>query len=317
MTNIVQKSWQFVIFVEKNEYMEQPRVERVLRLMRLMSGNVYFTVDELADKLETSYRSIYRYIDTFKEVGFAVEKIRGNVYRLVKMPYPYKELSKLVYFSDEEARILCNLIEGLDSTHTLKAALYKKLAAIYDLSSINEFKGSKSNAACIQALGNAMDEHKQVILKNYASSNSGKIRDRVVEPFGFTNNHIDVWAYDVEKKDNRIFKIPRIEWVDILSADWQFEKEHHRKKVDAFRMVSDEQIPVKLELSLRAKNLLLEEFPLAEEGLRKEDGKWIYEGMVGKLEGIGRFCIGLAGDVKVVDTPVLEEYIREFVSKNF
>ena len=40
--------------------MEQPRVERVLRLMRLMSGNSYFTIDELAEKLETSYRSIYR-----------------------------------------------------------------------------------------------------------------------------------------------------------------------------------------------------------------------------------------------------------------
>ena len=59
--------------------MEQPRVERVFRLMRLMTGNVYFTVDELAEKLETSYRSIYRYIDTFKELGFVVEKIHGNV----------------------------------------------------------------------------------------------------------------------------------------------------------------------------------------------------------------------------------------------
>lgn len=32
--------------------------------MRLMSGNVYFTVDELAEKLDTSYRSIIRYIDS-------------------------------------------------------------------------------------------------------------------------------------------------------------------------------------------------------------------------------------------------------------
>ena len=84
--------------------------------MRLMSGNSYFTIDELAEKLETSYRSIYRYIDTFKEVGFAVEKIHGNVYRLVKMPSPFKDISKLVYFSDEEAKILCSLIENLDST---------------------------------------------------------------------------------------------------------------------------------------------------------------------------------------------------------
>ena len=36
--------------------MEQPRVERVFRLMRLMTGNVYFTVEELAEKLDTSYR---------------------------------------------------------------------------------------------------------------------------------------------------------------------------------------------------------------------------------------------------------------------
>jgi len=297
--------------------MEQPRVERVLRLMRLMSGNAYFTVEELAAKLDTSYRSIYRYIDTFKEVGFAVEKIHGNVYRLVKMPSPFKDISKLVYFSDEEAKILCNLIENLDSTHTLKAALYKKLAAIYDLTSINEFKGSKSNAACIQALGNAMEEGKQVVLKNYASAHSGNVRDRVVEPFGFTNNHIDVWAYDVENKDCRIFKIPRIEWVDILSTDWQHESEHHRKKIDDFRMAYDGSgVKVRLELSLRAKNLLVEEFPLAESSLKQKDGKWYYEGIVGPMEGVGRFCIGLAGDVKVVSGPELKEYIKEFVKKN-
>ena len=297
--------------------MEQPRVERVFRLMRLMTGNAYFTVEELADKLETSYRSIYRYIDTFKELGFVVEKIHGNVYRLVKAPSPFKDLSKLVYFSDEEAKILCNLIENLDSTNALKSALYKKLAAIYDLTSINEFKGSKSNAGCIQALRSAMDERKQVVLKSYASSHSGNVRDRLVEPFGFTNNHLDVWAYDVENKDNRIFKIPRIDWVDVLASDWEFEAEHHRKNIDDFRMAYDGLgTKVRLELSLRAKNLLVEEFPLAESGIWEEDGKWFYEGNVGPLEGVGRFCIGLAGDVKVVDSLELKRYIQEFVKKN-
>jgi len=298
--------------------MEQPRVERVFRLMRLMTGNSYFTVEELAERLETSYRSIYRYIDTFKELGFVVEKIHGNVYRIVKMPSPLKDLSRLVYFSDEEAKIVCNLIEGLDSTHALKSALYKKLAAIYDITSINEFKGSKSNAACVQAIRNAMDEKKKVVLKNYASSNSGEIRDRMVEPFGFTNNHIEVWAYDTEKKDNRLFKIPRIEWVDILNEDWEFEAEHHRKNIDPFHMAYDgEGTPVILELTLRAKNLLLEEFPLAESCVRKEGDKWIFEGHVGPMNGVGRFCIGLAGDVRVVDSPELESYIEGYIERNF
>lgn len=163
--------------------------------MRLMSGNAFFTVGQLAEKLSVSCRSIYRYIDTFKSLGFTVEKIHGNVYRLVRMPSPVKDLQKLVYFSDEEAKILCNLIENLDGT----------------------------------------------------------------------NNHLDVWAYDVEKRNNCIFKIPRIDWVDVLPAGGEHEEEQHRKEIDAFRMAYDgDGVPIRLELPLRAKNLLVEEFPLAE-----------------------------------------------------
>ena len=160
-----------------------------------------------------------------------------------------------------------------------------------------------------------MDEKKKVVLKNYASANSGNVRDRIVEPFAFTNNHIDIWAFDIEKKENRIFKIPRIEWVDILSEGWEYEELHHRSRIDDFRMSYEgEGIPVKLELSLRAKNLLVEEFPLAEAGVHKENDKWIYEGRVGHMEGVGRFCIGLAKDVKVVDSPELQKYITGYIN---
>ena len=298
--------------------MDLPRVERVFRLMRLMAGNTYYTIEELAKKLDITERSIYRYIDTLKALGFVVDKIHGNVFRLVKAPSSMKDLDKMVYFSDEEAKIVCSLIENLDSTNALKASLYRKLAVVYDLTSINEFKGCKSNSACIQALRNAMDDHKQVLLRSYASSNSGEVRDRLVEPFGFTNNHIDVWAYDIEKRENRLFKIPRIGWVDVLPHDWAFEKEHHRKKIDDFRMAYDgDGTKVRLELSLRAKNLLVEEFPTAESGIKEKGGKWYYEGTVGMMEGVGRFCIGLAGDVKVLDSPELKKYITDFVKNTF
>ncbi len=38
--------------------MDQPKIERVLRLMRLMSGTRLYTIEELAERLETSPRSI-------------------------------------------------------------------------------------------------------------------------------------------------------------------------------------------------------------------------------------------------------------------
>ena len=116
--------------------MEQPKIERLLRLMKMMSGNTNFTVDELAERLGISYRSIYRYIDTFKESGFVVEKLHSNVYKLGKMPKSYVDLKRLIYFSEEEAYIINSLINSLDNTNALKTNLLKKLSAVYNSTSI-------------------------------------------------------------------------------------------------------------------------------------------------------------------------------------
>ena len=69
--------------------MDQPKIERLLRLMKMMAGNRNYTIDELAESLGISYRSVYRYIETFKDSGFVVEKLHSNVYRLGKMPKGY------------------------------------------------------------------------------------------------------------------------------------------------------------------------------------------------------------------------------------
>ena len=34
--------------------------------------------------------------------------------------------------------------------------------------------------------------------------------------------------------------------------------------------------------------------------------------MVTSMAGVGRFVIGLAGDVKIIDTPQLVDYIKEY-----
>ena len=296
--------------------MEQPRVERTLRLMRLMSGNADLTVEQLAKRLDTSTRSIYRYIDTFKTCGFAVEKIDESIYRLISMPSGYKDLQKLVYFSEEEARVLTYLIESLDETNSLKSSLYRKLCAVCDTKSIKEYSGTSKNAANVQALGNAMKDRKTVILKDYSSSSSGTVRDRVVEPFEFTNNHIDIWAYDCEKKEVRLFKIARIGWVDILPIDWQHGDEHDKGYLDAFRMQGKTQTHVRLEMTLRARNLLCEEFPLAIPDVTEKDGKYILDTKVSKMEGVGRFVIGLAKDIKIIDSPELNEYVRSYIEES-
>ena len=76
--------------------MDQPKIERLLRLMKMLTANNRYTIDDLADKLETSPRTIYRYIDTFREAGFVVKK-NGNFIKLDKQ-YHYLRITSQYFF---------------------------------------------------------------------------------------------------------------------------------------------------------------------------------------------------------------------------
>ena len=294
--------------------MEQPKIEKIFNLIRMMSGKKTFTVGELAEKMDTSYRSIYRYIDTFRSAGFVVEKIQGSTYRIVKMPSSFKNFDKLVYFTEEEAAVINSLIENLEETNSFKTTLRKKLSAIYDRTDILNATPKHPTAIKLFALNDAMHKKKRVVLKSYESAHSGTVLDRTVEPYRYTEVCMAIWAYDVENKDCRIFKVSRIGKVQITDIDWQNESEHRDGFVDAFRMAGTERYHVRLELSLRAKNLLAEEFPLAVKDIRMENDKWIYEGDVTHMAGIGRFVIGLIRDIRILESDELRSYISEYLS---
>jgi predicted DNA-binding transcriptional regulator YafY len=299
--------------------MDQPKIERLLRLMKMLTGNVTYSVGELADRLDMSVRTIYRYIDTFREAGFIVKK-RGDVFRLDKSSPYFKDISQLIHFTEEEAYILKSAIESIDESNLLKQNLKKKLYTVYDYKILADTVVHGKDAKNVNLLIEAIENEKQVLLCNYSSANSETIRDRLVEPFAFTTNYIQMWAYDVEDRMNKLFKIKRIEGVQLLQQAWQFAAEHARGNMDIFRISSFVQIPVKLKLNLRAANLLTEEYPLSEKYLTKiSDNEWILETEVCSFEGVGRFVMGLLQDIEILETEDLKNFIRkklQFSEKN-
>lgn len=294
--------------------MDQPKIERVLRLMKMMTGNNNYTVEEMAERLGISYRSVYRYIETFKESGFVVQRKEGGIYKLGKESRYFKEISQLIHFTDEEAHIVNQLIEGLDNTNMLKQNLRKKLTSVYNCTSMADSVVEGKNATNINRLIDAITEKKQVVFKDYASSHTSIIRDRLVEPFGFTTNYVQVWCYEPESGLNKLFNTARIGAVEILATDWQFEKEHHEGYIDIFRITGYEQHNVQLELGVRSHNLLIEEYPLATRDLKQiDDTHWLLDTMVCDYMGIGRFAMGVLGDIRIL-TPEFEEYIKDEIS---
>ena len=292
--------------------MDQTKITKLLRLMKLLTGNVSRTIDQLAKEMSTTPRTIYRYIDSIREAGFVVNKLYGNVYAMGKVARGLSDFNKLIYFTEEEAYIVAKMINGIDNNNVLKRDLQRKLACVYDSTSIANYIDNPTNAANVEALADAIKRKKQVVLKHYESAHSNKAKDRRVEPIEFSANMIDIWAYDVEKAENRMFKVARIQDVEVTDDDWAFKSKHKAQKPDLFRMTGNLNESITLQLDTRAKSLLLEEFPLAEKELRREGGKWILTTKINSMEGVTRFILGLAADIKILEGENLRDYIREY-----
>lgn len=208
------------------------------------------------------------------------------------------------------------LIEALDDTNSLKQNLRRKLTTVYNCTSMASCIVRGRNASNVNRLLEAIEERRQVVLVDYASSHTGVVRNRLVEPFGFTTNYVQAWCYEPESGMNKLFKVSRIGSVELLDVEWQSESQHAEGYIDIFRMTGFEQHRVQLRLGMLARNLLIEEYPLAERDITSlGDKSWLLDTMVCNYLGVGRFVMGLLDDVEVVGSPEFECYIADSIAK--
>ena len=175
---------------------------------------------------------------------------------------------------------------------------------------------NKDKAAAISRLQHAWTQKKCVILHDYASSHGGKVSDRMVEAYEVRPEDGLVMCYDRKKFEVRVFNINRIGYVEILENEpWKYLASHKKIDVDVFHMTGDTSFHVSLQIDMMAKNLLIEEYPTSKNYITPHKGDaniWYFDTNVNKLEGVGRFYIGLANRIKILDAPELEAYIKEF-----
>ena len=117
-----------------------------------------------------------------------------------------------------------------------------------------------------------------------------------------------------------MFNINRIGYVEILEdLPWTHAADHKAIKVDVFHMSGDTTTRISLQLDLMAKNLLIEEFPKAKDfvkGQKGDENVWYFTTDICRIEGIGRFYIGLANHILILEGEELKNYAREY-AKNY
>jgi predicted DNA-binding transcriptional regulator YafY len=294
---------------------DQAKIERVLSLLLKLSSGNYYTLRKLAEDYELSERTINRYISTFRSIGLVVD-CRQGYYSIPKVEKPFKAINELLHFSEEEAYILTKAIHSIDDNNTLKINLVNKLYALYDFDRVAETVVKPQHTETVHVLMTAIREQKQVLLKQYRSSNSQHISDRLVEPYDFTTNYSCVWAYEPASDTCKLFKITRIEKTILQSHTHAYTPKHKKIAIDAFRISGENQTQITLRLSLRAYNLLIEEYPLAEKYIQPSGtDQWQFNGPTCGFEGIGRFVLGLFCEIDVIEPESFKNFLSDELKK--
>lgn len=296
--------------------MEHASIYRIFRMLEMLGSNVDYTTPELTERLDVCERSTYRYIETLKLAGCTIIKKDKNIHKLVKIPSEGIKLEELVLISSEEAFLIHRMLRSIAGECPLVYNLELKLAAIFDAICITEIVGNKSASENIKELKKAINNHERVVLMNYESGHTMQISNREVEPYAFSTNYADVYAYEIATAKNKIFKVCRIGWVKPTCNLWEHEDKHEVIAPDCFRMNGKESTSITLKMTLLAKNLLIEEYPLSSRDLTYEDGYWWLRTNVKSMAGVGRFYLGLSDQIEIIQSPELVSFVRNHIRKN-
>lgn len=270
--------------------LNQHKILRVLQFISFLEQEPSKTVVQLASLLDTTERTVYRYLDLVKECGFDVQRDKINRFFIVN------DRSNGIRFTPEEADYLKQLVLTNGRKSKLKDAVLSKIYLSSDATIVAGHLINAKNGKIVERLSNAIASMEQVILKKYQSINSETISDRVVEPFGFTDNYCTVMAFEPASFKNKTYNIDRIASVEFNNQKCHFESEYEQQILDAFGFAfSGKKHPVYLELPLKQYLLLKNDFPMTTPHFKFNAKKDVYELTieVNNLAPVERFLSGI------------------------
>jgi predicted DNA-binding transcriptional regulator YafY len=293
---------------------EQQKILRVFKMINLLQSTIGKPVHRLAELLETDERTIYRYFKLLEALGFEVIK-EFSKYKIQREP-GMDQTMNYGTFSAEESNWLRSLIERQGRQNLLHDSILKKLAVRSEVKKVTEELFKANLGRLVDEIGKGIQGKVQVWLKDYYSLSSDTMSDRLVEPVTFSYNYESIHAFELESKRMKVFKIERIGEVILSQKDWASESKHLVPGRQLFGFTGKNKFLVKLRLSKKAYQLMIEEHPNARPFMFiKNRNQYFFNGEIPHLPGLARFILGLPGEVTVEEGEEMKVYLNEQVEK--
>ena len=294
---------------------EQQKILRVFKMMNIVRITSGKTVHRLAELLETDELTIYRYCKLLEAWGFEVIK-EFSKYKIKQKPGMDQTLNYGT-FSAEESNWLRSMIESQGKQNLLHDSILKKLSVRSKVKKVTEELFKANLGILVDEIGKGIQEKVKVWLKDYYSLSSDTTSDRLVEPVAFSSNYEAIHAYELESKSMKVFKIERIGEVILSQKNWASESKHVIPGRQLFGFTGKNKFLVKLKLSKKAYQLMMEEHPNARPFMFiKNRNQYFFNGEIPQRPGLARFILGLPGEVTVEEGEELKDYLNEQLGRS-
>ena len=264
--------------------------------------------------LDTSERTVYRYLDMLKDLGFKIERDSGN-----RIWITTNGNTDIVPFTDHEADYLEKLIKTAGKSTKIAESVLQKVRLSSELKIGTNLLFKAHLGHIVEQISIAIIEGRQLLIKNYTSANSQTVSDRIVEPMCFTDDYESISAFEVKTKQNKYFNIERMAEVEVLDSKMKYENHHEFYKPDIFgfqgKSLNKE---IEIQMSMRASLVLKEEYPMSIPYIKHvpDTDRYYFMAKVQSFQAPGRFVLGFLEDVKVVGSKDFIRYINRIVKKN-
>ena len=283
-----------------------------LELILLLTENKNYTAQDLADKLGITRRNLYNYLEYLRFSGFDLCK-SGIYYRLERSSPFLRKLRDNMTMTSDEATYILHLLDDGDKKDFYAHSIRQKLMRQFNLGDVRTPDILSAINRHTSTLREAVSRKCMCVLHDYSSPHSQTVSDRIVEPFLFMNDGLDIRCHEIRSHTNKTFKLARIGRVELLDVKWIAEKQHKQVFTDLFMFSGEERHTVTLRLDQLSRNLLTEEFPSSADHITPCDGDphhWLFSADVASFLGIGRFVMGLYRHISVVGDDQFLQYIR-------
>ncbi|MGL4847541.1 MAG: helix-turn-helix transcriptional regulator [Clostridium sp.] len=287
------------------------KIDRLISIIMVLNNKEKVTAKELSEKFNVSIKTITRDMRTIEEAGIPIISYQGydGGYGIIDT-YKVNKAS----MTKGEVALLKSLLDGINETYKNKEviSLIDKFSLVEEenknnfLIDFSKWGKGKEITEKINLLDHAINKNNYIEFE-YSNMNGEKTK-RKVEGYKiiFKALHWYIYAYCLEKKEMRIFKLDRIKNLNILKENFE------EREIETENLFKEEieKIEIKLKVSKEIKNAIEENFS-DYEILKEEENEMIIKVKFPYSRWIDSMILGFGDKLEVLEPIFLREKIKK------